>query len=85
MDYTTVYWYEVGYEKGFEEAKPRWLNVKENLPQDDGNYLVFTSDNNLVEIATYYGDGEWLTFDLANLTPFVTHWMPLPKLPKEDA
>ena len=39
--------------------------------------------SNEVELATYYGDGEWLTPDLGNLTRFVTHWMELPKPPKE--
>lgn len=65
-----------------EETQPKWNSVKEKLPENDDNYLVFTSDRNWEEIATYYGDGEWLTLDLTNLTPLVTHWMPLPSMPE---
>ena len=64
-----------------EEAQPKWFSVKEWLPENDDNYLVFTSDKNEAEIATYYGDGEWLTHDLTNLTRLVTHWAPLPSMP----
>ena len=68
-----------------EAAQPKWISVEERLPENDDNYLVFTSDRNAAEIATYYGDGEWLTHDFTNLTPLVTHWMPIPQMPKEDA
>ena len=68
-----------------EAEQPKWISVEERLPENDDNYLVFTSDRNAAEIATYYGDGEWLTHDFTNLTPLVTHWMPIPQMPKEDA
>ena len=67
----------------FEAARPKWISVKEKLPENDDNYLVFTSDRNDAVIATYYGDGEWLEYDLTNLIPLVTHWMPLPEPPKD--
>ena len=70
---------QLGKERNALLVDSKWISVKEKLPENDDNYLVFTSDKNEVEIATYYGDGEWLTHDLTNLTPFVTHWMPLPK------
>ena len=74
--------------EALEAAQPKWISVKEKLPENDDNYLVFTSYRNEEEIATYYGDGEWLTHDLTNLTPLVTHWMPIPSMPeppKEEA
>lgn len=64
-----------------EAAQTKWISVEERLPENDDNYLVFTSDKNEEEIATYYGDGEWLTHDLTNLTRLVTHWAPLPSMP----
>ena len=80
--------FEDGYRAGVEAAQPKWISVEERLPENDDNYLVFASDKNEAEIATYYGDGEWLTHDLTNLTRLVTHWAPLPSMPepqKEDA
>ena len=71
--------------EALEAAQPKWISVEEKLPENDDNYLVFTSDKNEAEIATYYGDGEWLTHDLTNLTRFVTRWMQIPQPPKEDA
>lgn len=65
-------------------AEPKWISVKERLPEDDEHYLVWCSDNNSRELALYYGDGEWLTEDLENITRVVTHWMPLPEPPKMD-
>ena len=67
-----------------EAAQPKWFSVKEKLPENDDNYLVFTSDRNDAVIATYYGDGEWLEYDLTNLIPLVTHWMPLPEPPETE-
>lgn len=68
---------------GFEQlksAQPQWISVEERLPENDACYLVFVSDDIKPEFAYYYGDGEWLTPDLENLTRFVTHWMPLPSV-----
>ncbi|MBR5874526.1 MAG: DUF551 domain-containing protein [Oscillospiraceae bacterium] len=61
-----------------------WISVKDRLPEDDADYLVWVADACTVERAMYYGDGEWLTEDLENLTRLVTHWMPLPEPPKEE-
>lgn len=62
----------------------QWISVKDRLPEDDADYLVWLYDACTVERAMYYGDGEWLTEELDNLTRFVTHWMPLPEPPNEQ-
>jgi hypothetical protein len=28
------------YKKGFEDGKPKWISVKDRLPEKDGKYLV---------------------------------------------
>ena len=61
-----------------------WISVSEFLPVADDRYLVMASDSGEVEIAMYYGDGEWLTEDLENITRVVTHWIPIPELQEED-
>ena len=74
----------LAYIQQLEEQVPKWISVDERLPENDDNYLVFTSDRNDAVIATYYGDGEWLEYDLINLIPLVTHWMPIPQLPETE-
>lgn len=60
-----------------------WISVKDRLPKDVETYLVYGGNKYGIMLAIYYGDGEWLTDDLTNITRFVTHWMPLPTPPKE--
>ena len=62
---------------------PQWISVKEKLPETD-NYCIVFEPGYGCEACMYYGDGEWLTPDLSNVTRFVSHWMPLPEPPKEE-
>lgn len=59
-----------------------WISVKDRLPKDDATYLVYGRNGYGIVFAVYYGDREWLTDDLTNITRFVTHWMPLPSPPE---
>lgn len=66
-----------------EDAKFEWISVKDRLPNDDATYLACGCDGYL--LADYAGDGEWESFDLTNVTRYVSYWMPLPKEPEEEA
>lgn len=74
--------YKNGYAKGFEDGKPKWIPVKERLPDANipsGNYLCFWNGN--IRVCKY-----WRTrkeFVLYGRVMKVTHWMPLPDAPKE--
>ena len=78
-----------------------WISVKNRLPEECLNVLVFIQDANKIGIAiAYYFDDNWWgwisdfksepgieIFD-DNYRGFtrsknVTHWMPLPELPKK--
>lgn len=59
-----------------------WISVKDKLPNDDATYLACGCDGYL--LADYAGDGEWESFDLTNVTRYVSYWMPLPKEPEEE-
>lgn len=62
-----------------EHMEPRWISVKDKLPEDDREYIVFNGNHAL--IATYWGDGEWIMDSYAIRD--VTHWMPLQEPPEE--
>ena len=73
-----------------EVALRKWISVEERLPEPYQNVLtcawkLFGADRKLVYGIDYTTDnGEWACGGESYKT-MVTHWMPLPEPPKEDA
>lgn len=67
-----------------DEKKPEWISVKDRMPEKKHEAYLCCLDSSLfldsqyIDIRAYCGDGEWY------MGGTVTHWMPLPELPKED-
>lgn len=64
-----------------EAQVPKWISVEERLPKS-GRYLVITKKGDgmtKVNTATYNDMGWWTYANFGE----ITHWMPLPKPPKE--
>ena len=66
-------------------ASSNWISVKDRLPEKNGRYLVY--ENGEVYSAEYEKnrpDSEW-TDDYEGYFMKVSHWMPLPEPPEEEA
>ena len=62
-----------------------WISVKDRLPKDDGDYLVYTREEYIGLFWFDRDEKEWTEeSDFPCLEGYVTHWMPLPEPPKED-
>lgn len=68
-----------------------WIPVTERLPEYDGTYLAFTTSGT-VTTARWYAEhdmrnyrGDFIRHMEGRFHRNVTHWMPLPEPPKEDA
>ena len=65
----------------------QWISVKEQLPEIGRSVLIYYPkwDGDEIQVAKLEGDG--MMFDICgefNIgTGVITHWMPLPKLPKD--
>ena len=44
--------YKNGYDKGYADATPKWISVKDRLPDKDGKYLVFEKGSYANQIRT---------------------------------
>lgn len=73
------------------KEKLRWIPVTERLPEQDGQYLCNYRfgkyrDMTFTRVLDYYATDEVPHFQhtLGDSTMKVTHWMPLPKPPKEE-
>ena len=76
-------------------AVPKWVSVEEQLPERYNpvlvTYIGFNSNSLLSDMVAYRdGDGDWCWWDgdfpsgeICKVK--ITHWMPLPEAPKEDA
>lgn len=70
-----------------ERTMPKWISVKERLPEDRHSVLVYCPYNKCIYTA-YYEDfnDEWYYFGCGGRIEVyytVSHWMPLPESPKE--
>lgn len=64
-----------------EKWMPKWIPVTERLPEKSGSYLVYVYGE-VTEMDCWRGKWHMLGDDY---TKAVTHWMPLPKPPKEES
>lgn len=61
-----------------------WISVDDRLPAEEVDVLVFGKRGVMIgyTVAGVFG-GQWASFETEEATKFdVTHWMPLPELPK---
>lgn len=71
--------------------KPRWISVTERLPEKM-QYVLVRYQNNDMAVASWFGGDEHIRFWramtdegwCADCDTEPTHWMPLPKPPKEE-
>ena len=67
------------------DSYPRWIPVSERLPEDENHVLAATRNKkenyNIVKAYYCHDMGVWA----AGMNSNVTHWMPLPPEPKEEA
>lgn len=72
-----------------EQEQRRWIPVSERLPNVFEGVLAYCPKNRNTYLLYINARGEWHFFDKtvvgALLDEAVTHWMPLPELPKEGA
>ncbi len=58
---------------------PKWISVTERVPEKEMEVIVYTGNTLKPSVFCYH----FWTADLLSWQSF-THWMPLPKPPKED-
>ena len=72
-----------GYEKGYADAKPKWISVKERLPERNEWVLTYYEDG-MQRVKKYDIDGFPILLTIGLEWVSVTHWMPLPEPPKGE-
>ena len=77
---------EQAYKNGYEAGKPKWISVKERLPEEDDFYFCcvksFCYPGRIYTNILAYDKGGFKEGRI--YTDDVTHWMPLPEPPKEN-
>ena len=83
--------YQEGYEAGKRDAAPRWHMVEDELPDDTRDVLAVRRYGNDLEKQEVIVAHLSVIMDMKrgfdkwwNATN-ITHWMPFPEPPKEDA
>lgn len=66
-----------------EPASP-WHRVEERLPDDSREVIIFTASR-IMGVGSFIRPNWYQWYSGGGLPVDVTHWMPLPEPPKEDA
>ena len=81
---------EQAYKNGYEAGKPKWISVKERLPEKGaGNVLIVKKfrGKTYIDLGEVIGGNACCYSDEYCIAPnehIFTHWMPLPEPPKEN-
>ena len=62
-----------------------WISVDERLPEDEQEVLTYVADGTFgayITVSYYNGNGRIKYWNNIYLNETVTHWQPLPKIPK---
>lgn len=59
---------------------PEWISVEGRKPEDNGDVLICVRGRHLQ--VGFYINERWINYAL--IKGHVTHWMPLPGIPKEE-
>ena len=65
----------------YQKDVPRWISVKDKLPQV-AEWVLAMSDDYILPVEVFRGDSCWMDVLMHEVS--VTHWMPLPEPPKEE-
>lgn len=63
----------------------KWISVEEELPQKRDYYLCLENGEGLPRVYSWYESKKYFetgTYDWCHKAEKVTHWMPLPELPR---
>jgi len=60
-----------------DQVKPKWIDVSDRLPEEDGEYLTLSKQFNNSQQVVRFHRGCWSMWNQET-----THWMPLPEPPK---
>ena len=75
---------DVAYAKAMKRyAENPWISVRDELPKEEGKYIVCTERGSVYCTRFYKGGGCEGIFKTDTNT-HITYWMPLPEPPKED-
>ena len=69
------------------DAEPKWISVKERLPEDQRSVLTVNGHGEIRIMGLWSKRGDewtWVHNDRMMHYNDITHWMPLPEPPKED-
>lgn len=85
---TGYYFTEYESIKEWNKRTPDWISVNKRLPEESGDYLVFVEG--LIENMMYFKrHSAWNATDLNCHKNYeittVTHWLPLPEPPEQEA
>ena len=63
---------------------PHWININDSLPENDNRVLVCLNEKGTIMCNGSIDTDRYLHKGWVRWNGFITHWMPLPDVPKEE-